>query len=119
MTDLLRRAAQYGASVQYAEPVTGSSSIPKFGAKKRLTKSDVLEVASQTPYYRADAVRLVGGGFMDSLKSIIGKILPYAMPVAKKYLRESGDIGEKAEKVISALGMGKSGGRMKLADRMM
>lgn len=84
-----------------------------------LTKSDVLEVASQTPYYRADAVRLVGGGFMDSLKSIIGKILPYAMPIAKKYLRESGDMGEKAEKVISALGMGKSGGKMKLADRMM
>ena len=84
-----------------------------------LTKSDVLEVASQTPYYRADAVRLVGGGFMDSLKSIIGKILPYAMPIAKKYLRESGDMGAKAEQAISALGYGKSGGKMKLAERMM
>jgi hypothetical protein len=84
-----------------------------------LTKSDVLEVASQTPYYRADAVRMVGGGFMDSLKSLVGKVLPYLMPQAKKYLKEQGDVGEKAEKVISALGYGKSGGRMKLAERMM
>lgn len=84
-----------------------------------LTKSDVLEVASQTPYYRADAVRMVGGGFMDSLKSLVGKVLPYIMPQAKKYLREQGDLGEKAEKVVSALGYGKSGGRMKLAERMM
>jgi hypothetical protein len=84
-----------------------------------LTKSDVLEVASQTPYYRADAVRMVGGGFMDSLKSLVGKVLPYLMPQAKKYLKEQGDLGEKAEKVVSALGYGKSGGRMKLAERMM
>jgi hypothetical protein len=84
-----------------------------------LTKSDVLEVASQTPYYKADAVRMVGGGFLDSLKSIVGKILPFAMPYARKALRESGDVGEKADKVISALGMGKSGGRSKLMERMM
>jgi hypothetical protein len=82
-----------------------------------LTKKDVLEVVTQTPYFRSDAVRLVGGGFMDSLKSVIGKVLPYVMPMARKYLRESGDLGAKADKVISALGMGKSGGRMQ--DRMM
>jgi hypothetical protein len=62
---------------------------------------------------------MVGGGFMDSLKSLVGKVLPYIMPQAKKYLREQGDLGEKAEKVVSALGYGKSGGRMKLAERMM
>jgi hypothetical protein len=84
-----------------------------------LTKSDVLEVASQTPYYRADAVRLVGGGFMDTLKSVIGKVLPYVMPQAKKYLKESGDAGVMAEKAISALGYGKSGGKAKLMERMM
>ena len=33
------RSAQWQARVQWAEPVTGSSSIPKAGAKKRLTKS--------------------------------------------------------------------------------
>lgn len=84
-----------------------------------LTKSDVLEVASQTPYYRSDAVRMVGGGFMDSLKSIIGKVLPYVMPHAKEYLKKQGDVGQTAEKVISALGYGKSGGKAKLAERMM
>jgi hypothetical protein len=84
-----------------------------------LTKSDVLEATAQTPYYKSDATRMVGGGFMDNLKSIIGKVLPLVMPQAKKYLREQGDIGEKAEKVVSALGYGKSGGKMKLAERMM
>jgi hypothetical protein len=84
-----------------------------------LTKSDVLEVSSQTPYYKADAVRMVGGGMMDNLKSLVGKVLPYVMPHAKKYLREQGDMGQKAEQVVSALGMGKSGGKMKLAERMM
>ena len=34
-----RRRLQYGTSVQCAEPVTGSSSIPARGAKKRETKS--------------------------------------------------------------------------------
>ena len=35
----LSRAAQYGASVQWAEPVTGSSGMPRPGAKNRDTKS--------------------------------------------------------------------------------
>ncbi|GAA3115091.1 hypothetical protein GCM10020001_038010 [Nonomuraea salmonea] len=35
-----RRSAQYGARAQWAEPVTGSSGTPTFGAKKRETKSD-------------------------------------------------------------------------------
>lgn len=82
-----------------------------------LTKKDVLEVVTQTPYFRADAERLVGGGFMDSLKSVVGKVLPYVMPIARKYLRESGDTGSKVDKALSSLGMGKSGGRMH--DRLM
>ena len=84
-----------------------------------LTKADVLEVASQKPYYRADAVRMVGGGFLDSLKSIIGKVLPILSPVAKAYLGKQGPSGQVAAKALDALGMGQSGGRSKLHDRMM
>jgi hypothetical protein len=84
-----------------------------------LTKADVLEVASQKPYYRADAVRMVGGGFLDSLKSIIGKVLPILSPIAKAYLGKQGQTGQVAAKAMDALGMGQSGGRSKLSDRMM
>lgn len=84
-----------------------------------LTKADVLEVASQKPYYRADAVRMVGGGFLDSLKSIIGKVLPILSPIAKAYLGKQGPSGQVAAKAMDALGMGQSGGRSKLMDRMM
>ena len=38
-------SAQYGISVQCAEPVTGSSATPSFGAKKRETKSQFLPFA--------------------------------------------------------------------------
>lgn len=82
-----------------------------------LTKSDVLETISQKPYFRADAVRMVGGSLMDGLKGLIGKVLPMVMPRVKEYLKSKGDVGQMAEKAVSALGMGKSGG--KLADRMM
>lgn len=82
-----------------------------------LTKSDVLETISQKPYFRADAVRMVGGGLMDGLKGLIGKVLPMVMPRVKEYLKSKGDAGQMAEKAVSALGYGKSGG--KLADRMM
>lgn len=82
-----------------------------------LTKSDVLETVSQKPYFRADATRLIGGGLMDGLKGLIGKVLPMVMPRVKEYLKSKGDVGQMAEKAVSALGMGKSGG--KLADRMM
>ena len=90
-----------------------------------LTKADVLEVSQQTPYFKSDAERLVGGGFFDSIKSIIGKILPVIAPIAKDYLNKQGALGQTASNVLGALGMGASGGaghsggRKKLADRMM
>jgi len=85
-----------------------------------LTKSDVLETSSQQPYYRSDAERLVGGGWFDTLKSVIGRVLPVLAPMAKQYLSSTGPLGDTASKVISALGYGASGGKKgKLAERMM
>ena len=91
-----------------------------------LTKADVLEVSQQEPYFKSDARRLVGSGFFDTLKSIIGKILPVLAPIGKDYLSRQGPLGQAASKVIGALGYGQSGGagmsggkKGKLHDRMM
>jgi hypothetical protein len=85
-----------------------------------LTKSDVLEVSSQMPYFKSDAERLVGGGWFDTLKSVIGRVLPILAPIGKEWLSKQGALGDTASKVIGALGMGSSGGKKgKLAERMM
>jgi hypothetical protein len=94
-----------------------------------LTKADVLEVSQQQPYFKSDADRLVGSGFFDSLKSIIGKVLPILAPIGKDFLRQQGAVGETAANVLGALGMGqsggmrmamgRSGGKSKLMERMM
>jgi len=89
-----------------------------------LTKSDVLEVSAQAPYFQSDARRLVGGGWLDTLKSVIGRVLPVLAPIAKSYLEKQGTMGNVASKVIGALGYGQSGGgasggKKKLMERMM
>lgn len=89
-----------------------------------LTKSDILEVSAQTPYYHSDAKRLVGGGWLDTLKSVIGRVLPVIAPIAKSFLEKQGTMGNVASKVIGALGYGQSGGgvsggKKKLMERMM
>lgn len=85
-----------------------------------LTKSDILEASSQMPYYGSDVKRLVGGGWFDTLKSVIGRILPIIAPMGKQFLEKQGALGQTASKVISALGYGQSGGmKGKLHDRMM
>jgi hypothetical protein len=82
-----------------------------------LTKQDVLDASQMEPYFKKDVERLVGGGWFDTLKSVVGKVLPHLTPYAKKYLRKQGDLGEMGAKVIESLGYGRSGG--KLADRLM
>lgn len=82
-----------------------------------LTKQDVLDASQMEPYFKKDVERMVGGSWFDTLKSVVGKVLPHLTPYAKKYLRKQGDMGEVGAKVIEALGYGKSGG--KLADRLM
>ena len=82
-----------------------------------LTKSDVLAASEQPSYHYSDVSRMVGGGFLDSLKSIVGRVLPMLAPLAKRHLAKSGHpMGQAASAALGALGYGKSGG--KLADRM-
>lgn len=78
-----------------------------------LTRADVLEASEQDAYTRADVQRLVGGGFLDMLKSGVSKLAPLAKlvaPHAKEYLMSKGDLGKAAAHGMSALGYGMSGG---------
>ena len=47
-----------------------------------LTRADVLEASDQEAYTRSDVARLVGGGFMDMIKSGVRKLAPIAKAVA-------------------------------------
>ena len=74
---------------------------------------------------------MVGGGFLDSLKSVAGKILPHLLKHGKDELAKSGHpVAKGVANVMGAMGYGASGGgdmgcgssggaRMKLADRLM
>lgn len=75
-----------------------------------LTKQDVLDTTSQDAYTGADVDRLVGGGFLDSLKSV----LPKALPVAKSLLGAMDNPYAKgASSVLGAMGYAKpSKGRL-------
>jgi hypothetical protein len=76
-----------------------------------LTKQDVLDVSSQESYSRSDVKRMVGGGFLDTLKSIAGKVLPKLPALAKAGLSMSGNpYAQKGADLIGALGYGRSGG---------
>jgi len=82
-----------------------------------LTKADVLSASEQPSYHYSDAQRMVGGGFLDSLKSIVGRVLPVLAPLAKRHLgKMDSPYAKAASGALGALGYGKSGG--KLADRM-
>ena len=84
-----------------------------------LTKADVLQASEQPAYHRSDVHRMVGGGFLDTLKSVVGRVLPILAPHAKNYLSKSSHpAGKAAAAALGALGYGASGGK-KLADRMM
>jgi hypothetical protein len=94
-----------------------------------LTKSDVLAASAQEPYYQTSVKRMVGGGFLDSLKSVAGKVLPHLLKHGKEELMKSGHpVAKGISNVMGAMGYGSSGGdmgcgssggRMKLADRLM
>jgi hypothetical protein len=87
-----------------------------------LTKQDVLEASAQAPMFQSSVRRMVGGGFMDSLKSAIGKVMPYAVSHLKNYaMGELGKMDHPAAKVAHdvarKMGLGHSGGA-RLADRL-
>lgn len=78
-----------------------------------LTRADVLEASEQDAYTRSDVQRLVGGGFMDMIKSGVSKLAPLAKmvaPHAKEYLMSKGPLGQMAAHGMSAMGYGRSGG---------
>lgn len=79
-----------------------------------LTRQDVLDVSTQEPYSNADAKRMIGGGFMDTLKSVVGKIapkLPALAGIAKNALSMSGHpMAQSASNALGNMGYGRSGG---------
>jgi hypothetical protein len=81
-----------------------------------LTRADVLEASEQDAYSHSDVKRMVGGGFLDMLKSGVSKlaplvkaIAPVVAPMAKDYLKSKGAMGKLAAQGIGALGYGRSG----------
>jgi len=82
-----------------------------------LTRADVLEASEQDAYTRSDVQRLVGGGFLDMLKSGVSKlspllkaVAPVVMPHVKNYLGSKGTLGAMANAGLGAMGYGRSGG---------
>ena len=96
-----------------------------------LTKADVLSASAQEPYFQSSVKRMVGGGFLDSLKSVAGKVLPHLLKHGKEELGKSDHpVAKLAHSALGAMGYGSSGGqgssgggssggRMRLADRLM
>lgn len=101
-----------------------------------LTKQDVLEASAQEPMFQSSVKRMVGGGFLDSLKSVAGKVLPHILRHSKEELGKSDHpVAKLAHHALGAMGYGASGAgssgggssgggssggaRMRLADRLM
>lgn len=80
-----------------------------------LDKQTVLETSEQEPYSHSAVARQVGGGFLDSLKSVGKALLPVAKalyPVAREAMGQSGNKYVKgADSALKMLGLG-SGGAM-------
>jgi len=72
-----------------------------------LTKSDVLDASTQQPTSISSVKRLVGGGFFDSLKSVIKPLAKIVAPLAKEKLGSMGTKGQLGKSAIEALGYGK------------
>ena len=83
-----------------------------------LTKEDVIQASQQEPYTRYEIKRMIGGSFMDSIKSGLGW-LNSKIPMVKNVLNNIPHAyAQTGAKVLGALGYGK-GDRGTLADRLM
>lgn len=88
-----------------------------------LTKQDVLEASSQAPVYQSSVRRMVGGGFLDSLKSLGKAVLPQVMQLMAKLTKEhvgklDHPVAKMAHGALGSLGYGASGGKKSLMDRL-
>jgi len=76
-----------------------------------LTKQDVLDASAQEPHSRSSIRRMIGGGFLDTLKSVAGRVLPMLPSLAKTGLSMvNNPYAQKGANVLGALGYGHSGG---------
>ena len=92
-----------------------------------LTKADVLEASQMEPVSHSEAKRMVGGNFLDSLKSVfkwignnkkaIGSVARIGMDAHSAY---SGRDYSGAKNILGAVGAGRSGGGLSggLASRL-
>ena len=78
-----------------------------------LTKADVLEASEQVAYTHSDVKRMIGGGFLDMIKSAVQKVAPVAKalaPVAKDLLSKSDNkYAQMGSQALGAMGFGSSG----------
>jgi hypothetical protein len=73
-----------------------------------------LDVSTEEAHSKSSVQRIVGGGFLDTLKSVAGKVLPVAKklaPLAKMGLSMiPHPAAQMASQGIGAMGYGRSGG---------
>jgi len=78
-----------------------------------LTKQDVLDASAQPAIGTSAMERIVGGGFLDKIRSVAMKALPMLAPVAKTLLSQvNHPLAKGASGALGALGYGRSGGQM-------
>lgn len=82
-----------------------------------LNKSSVLDTVETEPVHQQHIERLVGGGWLDKLKSFGEKVMPmvkkYA-PLLREHVLEKSDnkYAQDAGRIMKAVGYGKSGGAL-------
>ena len=80
-----------------------------------LTKQAVLDVSTQKGIPHKEVQQMLGSGFLDSLKSVAGKI-SHHLPKVKEILKSSGnEYGKKGAEALESLGYGKH----RLSNRIM
>jgi hypothetical protein len=78
-----------------------------------LSKQMVLDASLQEPIGHEELQRYVGGGFLDGLKSAVGKVLPIFGKIARPLLEQvPHPAAQAASAALKAIGMGQTGGAL-------
>jgi hypothetical protein len=82
-----------------------------------LNKSSVLDTIETEPVHQQHIERLVGGGWLDKLKSFGEKVMPMVKrfaPLLREHVLEKSDnkYAQDAGRIMKAVGYGKSGGNL-------